>query len=145
MTDQGALLSAASLLLAVLGMLYSLWHSSIQRALDFTPDNACPDQDREHYFEAGSTLVVKAVPLAVVSAALSALFYVPTCWPIVRTSLSSIDGNYQPVWAAHLAVSGVFLALTVQAVVRVMALVRQRTALNPERTSVLAESNGDDE
>jgi hypothetical protein len=125
------LLSGASLLLAVVSVLFGLWYADIQKAIDLDMQTV-PNhrKDRSDVVSATRTAFwQKAVPLAS-AAALVALVFLPDaiilCVNAVRTifdtGLRSALGNYNAVQAAFVAVELITIALAAHSICRVVQL-----------------------
>ncbi len=69
----GDLLSAASLLLAVVGILYGLWYGEIEFALGIKPSQHSQD-NMAKLGTVSSTLAKRAVPLAIAASLVSMIF-----------------------------------------------------------------------
>jgi hypothetical protein len=77
----GDLLSAASLLLTVVGVIYSLWYQEISQAIDSAPQLPPPDhrEDRaEPRKKLRAVLRTKALPLSVASICIALVFLPPS-------------------------------------------------------------------
>ena len=81
------LLSAASLLLAVLGVLYGLWYPEIIEALDTKIPTFIEDRERP-YRQVTSVLYGRAIPLAVAALGVS-LIFLPDALKITHLSIQN--------------------------------------------------------
>lgn len=79
------LLSAASLLLAVLGVLYGLWYPEIIDALEKTVPRY-PEDRKRNYRSVSSVLYSRALPLTIAAIGVS-LIFLPDAIKIVRASI----------------------------------------------------------
>ena len=105
----GDLLSASSLLAALLGLLYSAWYPEINAATK-TP---IPDHDRTDLVEATkSTWATRAIPLLVVAGVLTLVLAQPAYLVVVR-SYQHRGGSYDAVQACFVAVFAVIVTLLV--------------------------------
>lgn len=84
----GDLLSAASLLLAVVGILYGLWYGEIVFALEIKP-SLHPQDNKNKLDNVSSILNKRAVPLAI-AASLVSIIFLPD---VLRLFYLSLD-NY---------------------------------------------------
>ena len=99
------LLSAASLLLAVVGVLYSLWYSAIADALATkVPEHAANRVKPRH--EGGAVLCSKAAPLAFASTAVG-LVFLPPAFLLAANPAETFErmgcsyiSNYDPISTA---------------------------------------------
>lgn len=135
----GELLSAASLLLAVVGVFYSLWYGEITRALDITPPTHLADAAGLRR-DVSRVLRARAAPLAVASLVL-ALVLLPEAIRLIadgirllwREGLREGLGAYDAVSAAFVLVvfgTGVIAVYSWSLALRLWHLKR---ALTPPR------------
>ena len=112
----GDLLSAASLLVTVLSLLYSTWYGEINDArksrIPLQPDDRAPVIDVVH-----TTLWSRAVPLIVAAALLTAAL-APTTLEVLQDTLhvwltTPSHSQYDPVQACFVGVFVVTVVLTV--------------------------------
>jgi hypothetical protein len=116
----GDLLSASSLLAALLGLLYSVWYPEINAATK-TP---IPDHDRTDLVEATrSTLRSRSIPLAIVAGVLT-LVLAPPAVSVVVSSYQHFGGSYDAVQACFVAVFAVIVTLLVTVTMGVYRLHR---------------------
>src|SRR5437868_3870932 len=80
----GDKLSAASLLLTAVAIIYSLWYPEISRALKIVPKQHKSD-NRADFKEVGRILSTRSLPLFLISIALVAIFAPDTVWIIKLT------------------------------------------------------------
>jgi hypothetical protein len=105
----GDLLSASSLLAALLGLLYSVWYPEMNAAAE-TP---IPDHDGTELVEATrSTLRSRAIPLVVVASVLTLVLVQPAVSVVVRW-YQYRGGSYDAVQACFVAVFAVIVTLLV--------------------------------
>jgi hypothetical protein len=105
----GDLLSASSLLAALLGLLYSVWYPEINEATK----TAIPDHDGTALVEATKlTLSSRAIPLVVVAGILTLVLAQPAVLVVVR-SYQHRGSNYDAVQACFVAVFAVIVTLLV--------------------------------
>ena len=83
----GDLLSAASLLLAVVGILYGLWYGEIVFALEIEP-SLHPQDNKNKLDNVSSILSKRAVPLAI-AASLVSITFLPDVVRLFRLSLDN--------------------------------------------------------
>ena len=91
----GELLSASSLLLGVLGVLYGLWYATLTDALQTVVDKHAANRTAPRK-RVTSVVFARALPLALGSIAVAAAF-VPDAYAIFTTSLATYKANG---WAA---------------------------------------------
>jgi hypothetical protein len=124
-TVTGPLLSAGSLLAALLGLLYGTWYAEITAAAT-TP---VPDHDAATLVRATTaTLRTRALPLVTVAAVLSAILAPPAVSVLVHTVQHLVGvrhgGGYDAVQACFVAVFAVIvmlLAMVTRAALRLRA------------------------
>jgi hypothetical protein len=112
------LLSAASLLLAVLGVLYGLWYPEIIDALGIKVPEYAEDRKRP-YREVSSVLYSRALPLTIASLGVS-LIFLPDAIKIVKDTVLEfqVQGithlkNYSAVRAAFCFVVAMSITIAV--------------------------------
>jgi hypothetical protein len=134
----GDKLSAASLLLTAVAIIYSLWYPDISRALKIVPKPHKPD-NRADFKEVGRLFLTRSLPLFLISVALAAIF-APDSVAIVRDTLGILanpdlraHSRYDAVPACFLAVSALILFLTAHLAVLGIQLVALRRRLNPDK------------
>ena len=118
------LLSAASLLAALIGLMFSLWSRDIEDAIR-TP---IPHHDAEiARRNVSGVMWGKAIPLLIASLVFTILLVPPS----VGVSLDAIQrgGDYDAVKACFIAVEIVLIALIILSSVKVIALSRKLKAL----------------
>ena len=121
------LLSAASLLLAVLGVLYGLWYPEIIEALDVkVPDY--PEDRKRPYRQVASVLYGRAIPLAVAALGVS-LIFLPDALKIIGVSIQNfrLRGmaavyDYHAVYTAFCFVVAMSIAIAVHLTIFSMKL-----------------------
>ena len=121
------LLTAASVLLAITGVLYALWHDDIvdATAMDMPKHKEDRDEFKKRIL---SVLLSRAVPLSL-STLCIALVYLPPSISIFKFSLSyyiyfGFDNfaNYDPIATSFVLVEVFTLALSVQSLIYVWRL-----------------------
>jgi ABC-type microcin C transport system permease subunit YejB len=129
-------LSAASLLLTAVAIIYSLWYPEISRALKIAPKPHKPD-NRTDFKEVGQILITRSLPLFLISIALVAIF-APDSVQIIRLTLQTLASaelrarsRYDAVTACFLAVSSLTLLFTAHLAVLSIRLAGLRQRLNP--------------
>lgn len=132
----GDLLSAASLLLAVVGVLYGLWYPELMAALAVKMPQHKEDRVAPHR-RVSSTLLSRAVPLALGFSVL-ALVFLPDALAILIISLRHFRDEgvaalhrYDPVRTSFCLVVAFALSLAAHVVWLVIRLVKLRRRLNP--------------
>jgi hypothetical protein len=105
MTD---LLAAASLLLTVVTILYSLWYPEVSEALKL-PIDPHPLNNKDAHSKCRGLLIGKVIPLAIVATALSVINF-PDAWQIVTDAAAQLR---RPVRAGYSAVRTAFVVVEV--------------------------------
>lgn len=126
------LLSASSLLLAVVGVLYGLWYAEISTALTTTVHQH-RENNEKGFSDVSSVLFSRAVPLTVLAAPLG-LIFLPDALKIVvdsRVLYGASQGSYDAVRTAFCFVVIFSLAIGLHAAIRVFRLILLRSKLNP--------------
>jgi hypothetical protein len=133
----GDKLSAASLLLTAVAIIYSLWYPEISRALKIVPKPHKPD-NRAEFKEVGRLLMTRSLPLFLISLALAAIF-VPDSVEITRETYAILGNPDLRAHSRYDAVSACFLAVTTLTIlfaghltVLTAQLAALRRRLNPE-------------
>ena len=85
------LLSAASLLLTALTIIYGLWYPQMVTVLDITPPDHREDRIKP-YREVHQVIKTRAVPLLVISGLLT-LVFLPDSWRLVCLSLRDFSSR----------------------------------------------------
>jgi len=125
------LLSAASLLLTVLTILYSLWYPEISAASRSNVDRYSANRKIAHR-EARTIFVAKALPLCLATLALF-LATVPPVLAIVHRPFARDVDSYDAVATIFVAVAAVFLFLSGHTLNAAWQLGKQVWKLNPKR------------
>lgn len=99
----GDLLSAAGLLVSVVGILYGVWYPEIKAACDIAPKRYRADRDPQ-ISSLTSALWSRAVPLAVAMGILVALLAQPAVRVVVGAVRHPGSGPYDPIRACFVAV-----------------------------------------
>lgn len=135
------LLSAASLLLAVLGVLYGLWYPEIMDALDTEVPPFVEDR-RHPYRQVVSVLYGRALPLMIAGIGISAIF-LPDALHIALSSLRAykMEGiaylkDYSAVHTAFVFVVTMSVAITVHMTMFTVKLTRLCRRLLPRARKV---------
>jgi hypothetical protein len=129
------LLSAASLLLAVVGIFYGLWYPEVLKSLDKPVPLHDPDK-KLPYKEISTVLFSKAVPLFT-SAFVISLVFLPDTVKIFIDSLLTLKtlgiaeyfASYDAVRTAFFIVEILAIAISIHALTMVMKLIDQRRKL----------------
>lgn len=132
----GDLLSAASLLLAVVAVLYGLWYPELMAALAIKVPPHKEDRDEPHR-RVSSSLFGRAVPLAAGSSVL-ALVFLPDAISILLISARNlgVDGlsalrRYDAVRTSFCLVVTFAISLGIHAISVVVRLIKLRRRLSP--------------
>jgi uncharacterized membrane protein len=131
------LLSAASLLLAVVGILYGLWYPEIMAILGEEVPKF-PEDRKSIYHRISSTLFSRAVPLTI-TALLVALVFLPDSIKIIVASVTTIQGSgsagflatYDAVRTAFCAVEILTIGISIHAAILTFQLIYFRLKRNP--------------
>lgn len=109
------LISSASLLLALIGVIYGVWYKEISCAINVEVKKFVEDRDSEKS-QVNEALFQRALPLSLASGCLSIIF-LPTTINIIRESLSALysasDISYNPVKATFCFVEAFLLAFSI--------------------------------
>jgi hypothetical protein len=129
-------LSAASLLLTAVAIIYSLWYPEISGALKIIPKPHKPD-NRADFKEVGRIFATRALPLFLISALLAVIF-VPDSIEIFRRTarvLRSAElraySHYDAVRACFFTVTVLTVLFTIHLGILVIQLIGLRQRLNP--------------
>lgn len=131
----GDILSAASLLLAILTALYGFYYPSIKEVIDSKVDTE-PKNNREKYDKSKIVWKTKLLPLLLTSVALTVIF-IPEFLEIIKSSISVIFGKqisskkYDTVKASYLAVTIFIIVLTGNIIVASIKLQKKIKKLKP--------------
>ena len=99
----GDLLSAASFLAAMVGLLYTAWYPDIAKAANTTSDL----RDEQKIEKVRAALRTRALPLAAIAIGLVLLLFwtaVQVMEGVVKNAVHSTDGAYDPVKACYVAI-----------------------------------------
>ena len=129
------LLAAASLLLTVITILYSIWYPEISEALKL-PIDEHPLNNKEAHGKCRALLISKVIPLAVVATALFLINF-PDTWHIVSDGLAQLHSparaGYNAVRTAFVVVEVVLAFLAVHTIWAAKMLRQHVIKLNPAR------------
>lgn len=91
MSDFANPLSAASLVLAAIALVYTAWSASIQNMIDrpFSPNDAVKASEQA---EVRRTMVSRAIPLALASTSVLIVF-TPRSWAVIMSVVDYWHGN----------------------------------------------------
>lgn len=121
-------ISAASLVLAVLAALYSLWLGDVNAALAITPKTD-PDDRKPQRKQATSALLSKALPLMVATAS-AALVLGPRSFAILCEAYQHhADWPFDDVKALFVLTSALLAVLAIVATVQTAAVLGKRSEL----------------
>jgi hypothetical protein len=131
-SGEGDVLSAASLLLAITAVLYSLWYADISAALKIEPPQHLEDAKSERRQVSGA-LWSRALPLAVAGVVMTAVF-LPEAVRIVREWVDMARGeglwhavkDYEPVSLSLVLVVAGMTILSVYTILMTYGLWRLR-------------------
>ena len=133
----GDLLSASSLLMAVTAILFSLWFSPISDSLEIQPKKNSVD-NRANYRKTTITFISKAIPITIISTAVSAIF-IPDAINIIEDSILGVlqgkytTEDYSAVHAAYCLVTTISCLITIYTAVLSIKLFLLRRKLDPNR------------
>jgi hypothetical protein len=129
-------LSAASLLLTAVAIIYSLWYPEISHVLKVVPKPHKPD-NRADFKEVGRILAARSLLLFLISMVLVAIF-APDTIAIIRETMYTLTSaelrthsRYDAVTACFVAVSSLTLLFTIHLGVLTVKLGGLRHRLNP--------------
>ena len=125
------LLSAASLLLTVLTILYSLWYGEISNASSSDVERYAANRNIA-YRDARTVFLFKALPLCLASAALF-IAILPSAVAITQRPVASSLSSYDAVSTIFVAVLFVLLFLTAHTIYNAAKLGKHVRKLNPRR------------
>jgi hypothetical protein len=128
----GDLLSAASLLLTVVSILYGLWYPEIIKAIE-TEVPSHPQNRVKPHKEVSAVLWYKAIPLAIIAAPFGLIFLpdaVAVVCRAIRILISSGEGGYDAVETAFCVVVLFSLAIGVYTFRLAWVLNNQRVKLS---------------
>jgi hypothetical protein len=111
-TVSSDLLSATSLLVAVVALLYSVWQAEIKEILNRTPPMRRLDRD-SLIAETRSIARGRSAPLAIAGIILMALLFPVSLNIVVGTMRSGAEGAYNPVLGCFLAAYAILAFLVV--------------------------------
>jgi hypothetical protein len=133
MTD---LLAAASLLLTVVTILYSIWYPEVSEALKL-PIDPHPLNNKDAHSKCRGLLIGKVIPLAIVATALCVI-NLPDAWQIVTDAVAQlgqpVHSGYSAVRTAFVVVEVVLAFLAAHTVWTVKTLRRHVIKLDPGRS-----------
>lgn len=125
------LLSAASLLLTVLTILYSLWHPDISTASGLPVDHFAANR-HVVYRRARSVFFSKALPLCLATGVLFAAA-LPQAIVILRRPIARSFATYDAVSTIFVAVTCVLLFLSAHILYNAVSLAKRVYRLSPNR------------
>ncbi|MBM9589702.1 hypothetical protein JWG41_04550 [Leptospira sp. 201903075] len=132
MNDQ---LSALSLILTSLSILFSLWQSPIDEVLKIEVKPHSIDNENS-YKEALNILNYKAIPLALAALG-SFLIFIPDTFSIIKQSIDSIYSKYcckyDSIQAGFLFVQFLSFLLTLIIIGKLVLLIKKCFKLNPSK------------
>ena len=121
-------ISAASLVLAVLAALYSLWLGEVNAALAITP-KPDPDDRAPQLKQATSALCTKALPLMLATISAAIVLAPRSCAILREVYRHHADRPFDDVKALFVLTSALLAILSVVATVQFVALFSKRSAL----------------
>ncbi len=131
------LLSASSLLLAILTTLFGIFYSSINEILDIRPKTHAVD-DEPSYKKALGVRKTKIYPLLFSSVALT-LIFIPDAYKILSESITlllsvGVSGvAYDAIKTTYIAVTVFMLALTINIILTTLKFKTHLKEINPKR------------
>ena len=132
------LLSASSLLLAILTTLFSTHYSSIIEVLNFEPNNFKED-DKINYTLATSVLRTKLIPLLFASVSIT-LIFIPQSVKVVKTNIDYFTSlgyeklDYDTISTSYIAVTVFMFILTINILALFFRVVSKMRKINPQRS-----------
>lgn len=132
------LLSASSLLLAILTTLFSTHYSSIIEVLNLEPNNFKED-DKNNYVLAKSVLKTKLIPLLIAGISITIIF-IPQSIKIIKTSLEYFTSlehknlSYDTISTSYIAVTIFMFILTANILVLFFKVNSKMKNINPKRS-----------
>ncbi|MCD0466261.1 hypothetical protein [Flavobacterium sp. ENC] len=131
------LISASSLLLAILTTLFGTYYSSINEILNLEPNNF-KDDDKANYAMAKIILKTKLIPLLLSSIFLTAIF-IPKAIELVITSYNNVSTvkfekiKYDTISTSYIAVTIFMISLTINIIIIASKFYRKMKSINPNR------------
>ncbi|MCG2610135.1 hypothetical protein LZZ90_01290 [Flavobacterium sp. SM15] len=132
------LLSASSLLLAILTTLFGTYYSSIIEVLNLEPNNFKED-DKANYTLAKSVLKTKLIPLLTAATSIT-LIFIPQSIKIVKTSIEYFTSlefktlSYDTISTSYVAVTIFMFILTVNISILFFKVISKMKNINPKRS-----------
>lgn len=132
------LLSASSLLLAILTTLFGTYYSSIIEVLNLEPSNFKED-DKNNYVLAKSVLKTKLIPLLIAGVSIT-LIFIPQSVEIIKTSVKCFASleyknlSYDTISTSYVAVTIFMFILTVNILVLFFKVISKIKNINPTRS-----------
>lgn len=132
------LLSASSLLLAILTTLFGTYYSSIIEVLNLEPNNFKED-DKNNYTLAKSVLKTKLTPLLIAGVSITVIF-IPQSVKIIKTSIEYFTSleyknlSYDTISTSYVAVTIFMFILTVNILLLFFKVISKMKNINPKRT-----------
>jgi hypothetical protein len=125
-------ISAASLVLAVLAALYTLWLPEVSAALHITPKQDPDDRDPQRQ-QANRAFWTKAVPLALATSAGTSIL-LPRGMAILGEAWDQgASGTFDDVKALFILTLALLLLLTIVAIAQLVGLAAMRRKLGPKK------------
>lgn len=131
------LISASSLLLAILTTLFVTYYPSINEILNLEPHNF-KDDDKANYAIAKIVLKTKLIPLLLSSIFLTAIF-IPKAIELVITSYNNLRTvkfekiNYDTISTSYIAVTIFMICLTTNIIIITSKFCKKMKTINPNR------------
>lgn len=131
------LLSASSLLLAILTTLFGTYYTAINEVLSLEPNNHKED-DKSNFEIATTVLKTKLIPLLLASISIS-LIFIPQSVKIILDSIKhykELGGenlSYDTIATSYIAVTIFMIALTINILVIAKKFSLKMKAINPAR------------
>lgn len=139
-------LSSASLLLAVVALLYTIWQPDIQKVKDFDDERHYPDIEKNHE-KLKQVLLRQAIPLTT-GASLMAIIFLPEFINLIISSFQIMIAvgllnsllTYDVILAAFLIVEIGFLFLMAHLWYMTSELIKKNRRCNARKSKYLKES-----
>lgn len=140
------ILSSASLILAVIALLFTIWQPDIQKAKDFDEESHYPDIKKNHE-KLKQVLWGQAIPLAV-GASLMMIIFLPESVNLIISSINIIVAmgfvnslsTYNVILAAFLIVEIGFLFLMIHLWYMAYGLIKKNQKCNAKKLQYMKES-----
>lgn len=131
------LLSASSILLAILTTLFSIYYPSIREIMDLIP-NKYPIDDRDNYNKACIIKKTKVYPLLISSVVITGLF-IPESFKLIKDSITNLQTfgfngvQYDTLIATFIAVTTFTMILTINICILTYKYSHNVNKINPKR------------